>query len=128
MTLAMFDLGCDEVSLGDTLGVGTPLQVQRLITTLSGDVDVARLGVHLHDTHGQGLADTWAALQAGVTIVDASAGGLGGCPFATGATGNLATEDLVYCLHGAGIHTGVDLDALVDTTAWMAQQLRRSFG
>ncbi len=125
VTWALFELGCHEVSLGDTIGVGTPAQVQRLVEAVTTDVEVSRLAVHLHDTYGQGLANTLAALEAGVTIADTSAGGLGGCPFAPGATGNLATEDLVYALEGSGVRTGVDLEGLVDTSAWMAEQLGR---
>jgi hydroxymethylglutaryl-CoA lyase len=125
VTSELIELGCAEISLGDTIGVGTAGQVHDLITRLATDVDVARLGVHMHDTYGQGLANTLAALQAGVTVADASAGGLGGCPYAPGAKGNLATEDLVYALEGSGVRTGVDLDALIETTAWMAQQLGR---
>ncbi len=125
VTSALLELGCHEVSLGDTIGVGTPRQVQELVHAVAADVGVDRLAVHLHDTYGQGLANTLAAFEAGVTIADTSAGGLGGCPFAPGATGNLATEDLVYALHGSGVETGVDLEALVDTTAWMAEQLDR---
>jgi hydroxymethylglutaryl-CoA lyase len=125
VTNRLLELGCDEISLGDTIGVGTAGQVHDLITTLAGDVDLDRLAVHLHDTYGQGLANTLAAFDAGITIADTSAGGLGGCPYAPGAKGNLATEDLVYALHGSGVHTGVDLDALIATTAWMAGQLGR---
>ncbi len=119
-------LGCDQLSLGDTIGVGTPGQVAALIRALSGaGVGPDRLAVHFHDTYGQALANTLAALQAGVTTVDSSAGGLGGCPYAKSATGNLATEDLVWQLHGLGIETGVDLPALVRTSLWMAQRLGR---
>jgi hydroxymethylglutaryl-CoA lyase len=125
VTTRLLELGCAEISLGDTIGVGTAGQVHDLITTLRADVDVERLAVHMHDTYGQGLANTLAAFQAGVTVADASAGGLGGCPYAPGAKGNLATEDLVYALEGSGVHTGVDLDALIDVTAWMAEQLGR---
>jgi hydroxymethylglutaryl-CoA lyase len=125
VTSAMFELGCDEVSLGDTIGVGTPRQVQTLVQAVAADVDLARIAVHLHDTYGQGLANCFAAFEAGVSIADTSVGGLGGCPFAPGATGNLATEDLVYALHGSGVETGVDLDALVDISAWMGDQLGR---
>ncbi|HSK22554.1 MAG TPA: hydroxymethylglutaryl-CoA lyase [Egicoccus sp.] len=125
MTVAMLDLGCDEISLGDTIGVGTPGQVQDLLGAVVGEAPVERLAVHMHDTFGQGLVNTLAAFETGVTIADSSAGGLGGCPYAPGAKGNLATEDLVYALHGSGVTTGVDLEALVDTTAWMAAQLGR---
>ncbi|MDP9023219.1 MAG: hydroxymethylglutaryl-CoA lyase [Actinomycetota bacterium] len=125
VTVALFELGCAEVSLGDTIGVGTPAEVRRLLDTMRRHVTLDRLAVHMHDTFGQGLANTLAAFDAGVTAADTSAGGLGGCPYAPGAAGNLATEDLVYALERSGIDTGVDLDALVDTTAWMASQLRR---
>lgn len=125
VTTALLELGCAEISLGDTIGVGTPTQVRSLVELLAGEVGLDRLAVHCHDTYGQGLANTLAALEAGVTVADTSAGGLGGCPYAPGATGNLATEDLVYALHGAGVRTGVDLEALVDVSAWMQQQLGR---
>jgi hydroxymethylglutaryl-CoA lyase len=125
VTVALLELGCDEVSLGDTIGVGTVGQVQHLLTRLGEHVLLEQLAVHMHDTYGQGLANTLAAFEAGVTIADTSAGGLGGCPYAVGAKGNLATEDLVYALHGSGVETGVDLDDLLATTAWMAEQLGR---
>jgi hydroxymethylglutaryl-CoA lyase len=125
VTTALLEMGVAEVSLGDTIGVGTPAQVQALTTALTADADVAALAVHCHDTYGQGLANTPAAFEAGVTVADTSAGGLGGCPYAPGATGNLATEDLVYALRGADVTTGVDLDALIDTSTWMEQQLGR---
>lgn len=119
-------MGCDEVSLGDTIGVATPGHVQSLLATLIEEgVHVSKVGVHFHDTYGQALANTFAALQHGVTTVDASAGGLGGCPFAKSATGNLATEDLLWMLQGLGIHTGVDLALLTATSVWMAEQLGR---
>jgi len=115
----LVDLGCTEISLGDTIGVGTPGRVVRLLALLGvRGIGTDRLAV-------QALANTLAALQAGVTVVDASAGGLGGCPYAGSATGNLATEDLVWQLHGLGIQTGVDLGALVCTSRWMAAQLGR---
>ncbi|ANS65421.1 hydroxymethylglutaryl-CoA lyase [Streptomyces lincolnensis] len=120
---ALLDMGCDELSLGDTIGVATPGHVRALLTEL--DAPVEKLGVHFHDTYGQALANTYAALQHGVTTVDASAGGLGGCPYAKSATGNLATEDLVWMLQGLGIDTGVDLGRLVATSAWMAGHLGR---
>ncbi|MEV5975481.1 hydroxymethylglutaryl-CoA lyase [Streptomyces sp. NPDC052114] len=123
---ALLDMGCDELSLGDTIGVATPGHVQALLAALNEEgVPTDRVGVHFHDTYGQALANTLAALQHGVTTVDASAGGLGGCPYAKSATGNLATEDLVWMLHGLGIDTGVDLGRLAATSAWMAQQLGR---
>ncbi|MEW2517834.1 hydroxymethylglutaryl-CoA lyase [Actinacidiphila alni] len=138
----LYELGCDELSLGDTIGVATPGHVTALLDELTGSptgdtgttsttgspantVPVDRLAVHFHDTYGQALSNTLAALQKGVTVVDASAGGLGGCPYAKSATGNLATEDLVWMLHGLGIRTGVDLDRLSATSVWMAEHLGR---
>ncbi|MCI3223136.1 hydroxymethylglutaryl-CoA lyase [Streptomyces sp. NP-1717] len=122
----LVDMGCDEVSLGDTIGVATPGHVQSLLATLIEEgVRLSKVGVHFHDTYGQALANTFAALQHGVTTVDASAGGLGGCPYAKSATGNLATEDLLWMLQGLGIDTGVDLGLLTATSVWMAEQLGR---
>lgn len=122
----LLDLGCDELSLGDTIGVATAGQVGGLLSALdAAGVRQDQLAVHFHDTYGQALANTLAALQHGVTTIDASAGGLGGCPYAKSATGNLATEDLVWMLSGLGIETGVDLDRLVTTSTWMADQLGR---
>ncbi|SED32060.1 hydroxymethylglutaryl-CoA lyase [Streptomyces sp. TLI_105] len=126
VTKALADMGCDELSLGDTIGVATPGHVQALLTALTeAGVPVSRVAVHFHDTYGQALSNTLAALRHGVTTVDASAGGLGGCPYAKSATGNLATEDLVWMLDGLGIETGVDLAALTATSVWMAEQLGR---
>jgi hydroxymethylglutaryl-CoA lyase len=123
---ALLDMGCDELSLGDTIGVATPGHVAALLAALDeAGVPPTALGVHFHDTYGQALANTLAALQQGVTTVDASAGGLGGCPYAKSATGNLATEDLVWMLRGLGIDTGIDLGRLVATSAWMATRLGR---
>jgi hydroxymethylglutaryl-CoA lyase len=123
---AILDLGCAELSLGDTIGTGTPGHVTALLDAFgSAGVRAERLAVHFHDTYGQALANTVAALRWGITVVDASAGGIGGCPYAQSATGNLATEDLVWLLSGLGISTGVDLDRLVATSTWMAQQLGR---
>ncbi|WP_261567236.1 hydroxymethylglutaryl-CoA lyase [Frankia gtarii] len=122
----LFELGCTEISLGDTIGVGTPGQVTRLVRAVSGaGVPLEQVAVHFHDTYGQALANVLAALQAGVRTVDSSAGGLGGCPYAESATGNLATEDLVWQLQGLGVHTGVDLAELVATSVWMARVLGR---
>ena len=126
MTENLFELGVAEVSLGDTIGTGTVGGVHRMLAALDdANVGVDRLAVHFHDTYGQGLANTLAALEHGVVVADTSVGGLGGCPYAPGARGNLATEDLVYALDGAGVETGVDLDALVDISAWMAGVLGR---
>lgn len=122
----LMSAGCTELSLGDTIGVATPGQVRELIGDLvAAGVALPAIGVHFHDTYGQALANTLAALQCGVTTVDSSAGGLGGCPYAESATGNLATEDLVWMLDGLGIGTGVDLAALVATSRWMAGVLGR---
>jgi hydroxymethylglutaryl-CoA lyase len=132
----LYELGCDELSLGDTIGVATPGHVAALLRELTGGpaggageaggaVPVDRIAVHFHDTYGQALSNTLAALQQGVTVVDASAGGLGGCPYARSATGNLATEDLVWMLNGLGISTGVDLVRLSATSVWMAEHLGR---
>lgn len=118
----LLGLGCYELSLGDTIGVATPGHVTELIEAFDA---TDRLAVHFHDTYGQALANTLAALQAGVTTVDASTGGIGGCPYAESATGNLATEDLVWMLHGLGIETGLDLDRLVATSTWLAGLLGR---
>ncbi|MGW0289421.1 hydroxymethylglutaryl-CoA lyase [Streptomyces tuirus] len=123
---ALLDMGCDELSLGDTIGVATPGHLVALLAALDeAGVPPATLAVHFHDTYGQALANTLAALQQGVTTIDASAGGLGGCPYAKSATGNLATEDLVWMLRGLGIDTGIDLGRLVATSAWMATHLGR---
>ncbi|MEV8595351.1 hydroxymethylglutaryl-CoA lyase [Streptomyces sp. NPDC052012] len=123
---ALLDMGCDELSLGDTIGVATPGHVQALLTALEeAGVPVSVVGVHFHDTYGQALSNTLTALRHGVTTVDSSAGGLGGCPYAKSATGNLATEDLVWMLQGLGIDTGVDLGRLVATSVWMAAHLGR---
>jgi hydroxymethylglutaryl-CoA lyase len=123
---ALRDMGCDELSLGDTIGVATPGHVLELLAALNEEhVPTNVIGVHFHDTYGQALANTYAALEHGVTTVDASAGGLGGCPYARSATGNLATEDLVWMLQGLGIETGVDLGRLTATSVWMAEHLGR---
>ncbi len=122
----LLDLGCDELSLGDTTGVGTPASVERLIRAY-GDAGVAieRIGVHFHDTYGQALANVLAAMTLGVTVIDASAGGLGGSTVIKGAHGNLATEDLLWLCRGSGIETGADLEALARTSAWIAGELGR---
>ena len=122
----LFDMGIGELSLGDTIGVATSGQVVALLEALAQQgITVDQLAVHFHDTYGQALANTLVALQHGITVVDASAGGLGGCPYAESATGNLATEDLLWQLDGLGIDTGVDLRALARTSLWMADQLGR---
>jgi hydroxymethylglutaryl-CoA lyase len=122
----LLDMGCSQLSLGDTIGVATAGQVAAVLRAFAdAGTPVERLAVHFHDTYGQALTNTLEALRHGVTTVDSSAGGLGGCPYAESATGNLATEDLVWLLDGLGIETGVDLDKLADTSAWMAEGLGR---
>jgi len=126
VAVRLMDLGCDQLSLGDTIGTGTTGHVHGLLEALGQKgIGPDRIAVHFHDTYGQALANTMAALADGVRVVDASTGGIGGCPYAKSATGNLATEDLVWALHGAGVQTGVDLDALVATSVWMADLLGR---
>ncbi|WP_432477806.1 hydroxymethylglutaryl-CoA lyase [Nocardioides sp. GXQ0305] len=122
----LLDLGASQLSIGDTIGVGTARQVTELIDAFGAEgVPTNRLAMHFHDTYGQALANAYAALDRGITTFDASAGGLGGCPYAKSATGNLATEDLVWMLTGLGIEHGVDLDAVVATSVWMAGHLGR---
>jgi hydroxymethylglutaryl-CoA lyase len=122
----LVEMGCHQLSLGDTIGAGTPGHVDAVLDACLADgVPVQQIAVHFHDTYGQALANTHAALRRGVTTVDASAGGLGGCPYAESATGNLATEDLVWMLDGLGIRHGVDLQTLVVTSTWMARHLGR---
>jgi hydroxymethylglutaryl-CoA lyase len=126
VTRRLAGMGCHQISLGDTIGTGTPGHVDAVLDAcVAAGVPVRQLAVHFHDTYGQALANTLAALRRGVRTVDASAGGLGGCPYAESATGNLATEDLVWMLDGLGIGHGVDLDALVATSVWMAEELGR---
>ncbi|MFN2528652.1 MAG: hydroxymethylglutaryl-CoA lyase [Candidatus Baltobacteraceae bacterium] len=119
----LYELGCDELSIGDTIGVGTPNQVDDLIPRLSKVVPLEKIALHLHDTRGTALANVHASLQHGVSIFDSSAGGLGGCPYAPGASGNLGTEDLLYMLHGMGIQTGVDLAKVRAASRFIASRL-----
>ncbi|MCB1567724.1 MAG: hydroxymethylglutaryl-CoA lyase [Xanthomonadales bacterium] len=121
----LHELGCREISLGDTIGVGTPHKARAMLEACASEVPMAQLAVHFHDTYGQALANVFACIEAGVRVVDASVAGLGGCPYAQGASGNLASEDLVYLLNGLGIETGVDLDALCDTARWINTELGR---
>ena len=125
---ALQALGCYEISLGDTIGVGTPRQARALLCAVAEVVPMAQLAVHFHDTRGQALANVYACIEAGVRVVDASVAGLGGCPYAAGASGNLASEDLVYMLHGCGYRTGVDLDRLVQVGRWISAELHRENG
>jgi hydroxymethylglutaryl-CoA lyase len=112
----LWDLGCYEVSLGDTIGVGTPKKARALLRTVAGHVPMAHLAMHFHDTYGQALANLYAGMEEGARVIDSAAGGLGGCPYAPGATGNVATEDVVYMLEGLGVGTGVDMTKLVEAT------------
>jgi hydroxymethylglutaryl-CoA lyase len=122
---ALRDLGCYEISLGDTIGVGTPLKARAMLRAVGGDVPVAQLAMHFHDTYGQALANLYAGMEEGVRVIDAAAGGLGGCPFAPGATGNVATEDVVYMLEGMGVRTGVDMQRLVLATNEISRLIGR---
>ena len=118
-------LGCYEVSLGDTIGVGTPAKARAMLRAVAQEVPMEALAVHFHDTYGQALANILACLEEGVRVVDSAVSGTGGCPYAKGATGNVASEDVVYMLHGMGMTTGVDLDLLIATGAWLAAQLHK---
>ncbi|KWV54307.1 hydroxymethylglutaryl-CoA lyase [Bradyrhizobium macuxiense] len=121
----LFDLGCYEISLGDTIGVGTPVKARELMRAVGGSVPAANLAMHFHDTYGQALANLYAGMEEGVRVIDSAAGGLGGCPYAPGATGNVATEDVVYMLEGMGIRTGVDMEKLLAATNEVAALLGR---
>ncbi|MEC9408038.1 MAG: hydroxymethylglutaryl-CoA lyase [Pseudomonadota bacterium] len=121
----LFAMGCEEISLGDTIGTGTPAATRHLLALLTQELPVGRLAAHFHDTYGQALANLLVALEAGVRVIDASVAGLGGCPYAKGASGNVGTEDVLYMLNGMGMTTGVDLDAIVDVGAWICEQLGR---
>ena len=118
-------MGCAEISLGDTIGVGTPAKARAMVEAVAAEVPIERLAAHFHDTYGQALANLYAVLELGVATIDASVAGLGGCPYAPGAAGNVATEDVVYMLHGLGIGTGVDLDALVEAGWYICDALGR---
>ena len=121
----LWDLGCYEVSLGDTIGVGTPLKARQLLRAVAGSVPMAHLAMHFHDTYGQALANLYAGMEEGCRVIDSAAGGLGGCPYAPGATGNVATEDVVYMLEGMGIATGVDMPKLVAATNEISRLIGR---
>jgi hydroxymethylglutaryl-CoA lyase len=125
---ALYVMGCEELSLGDTIGTGTPRRIQAMVETVAADIPIGILAVHCHDTYGQALANILAALQTGVAIVDSAVAGLGGCPYADGASGNVASEDVLYMLNGLEIETGVDLKSLVETGAFIAAALGRSSG
>jgi hydroxymethylglutaryl-CoA lyase len=123
---ALWDQGCYEVSLGDTIGVGTPLRARQLLRAVAGEVPMAALAMHFHDTYGQALANLYAGLEEGARVIDSAAGGLGGCPYAPGATGNVATEDVVYMLDGLGEPTGIDLPRLLAATNTISAAIGRA--
>ncbi len=125
---ALHAMGCYEISLGDTIGVGTPARAAAMLRAVAGEVPMPALAIHFHDTYGQALANILACLEEGVRVVDAAVSGTGGCPYAKGASGNVASEDVVYMLHGMGLHTGIDLDALSATGRWLATLLGRASG
>jgi hydroxymethylglutaryl-CoA lyase len=122
---SLWDLGCCEISLGDTIGVGTPSKARQLLRAVAGSVPMAHLAMHFHDTYGQALANLYAGIEEGARVIDSAAGGLGGCPYAPGATGNVATEDVVYMLEGMGIATGVDLPRLVAASSDISRLIGR---
>jgi hydroxymethylglutaryl-CoA lyase len=122
----LWDLGCYEISLGDTIGVGTPLKAKEMLRAVAAHVPTENLAMHFHDTYGQALANLYAGMEEGVRVIDAAAGGLGGCPFAPGATGNVATEDVVYMLEGLGVRTGVDMQKLLTATNEMSKLIGRA--
>ena len=124
----LHDLGCYEISLGDTIGVGTPAKARAMLSAVAQEVPMSALAVHFHDTRGQALANILACLELGAGVVDSAVSGVGGCPYARGATGNVATEDVVYMLHGMGIITGIDLQKLIETGRWLSAQLVRDNG
>ena len=125
---ALHALGCYEISLGDTIGVGTPAKARAMLRAVAAEVPMDALAIHFHDTYGQALANILACLEEGVAVVDSAVSGAGGCPYAKGASGNVASEDVVYMLHGLGMHTGVDLALLADTGRWLASRLGRETG
>ena len=122
----LWDLGCYEVSLGDTIGIGTPKKARELLRAVAGHVPIAHLAMHFHDTYGQALANLYAGMEEGARVIDSAAGGLGGCPYAPGATGNVATEDVVYMLEGLGVATGVDMTKLVEATNEISKLIGRA--
>ncbi|QNI02749.1 hydroxymethylglutaryl-CoA lyase [Halomonas sp. SH5A2] len=122
---ALYAMGCYEISLGDTIGVGTPLAAKRMIEAARQQVPIEFLAAHFHDTYGMALANLYAVMEEGVSVIDAATAGLGGCPYAKGASGNVATEDVLYLLEGLGIETGIDLQAVIDTGYWITGELGR---
>jgi hydroxymethylglutaryl-CoA lyase len=128
LSAALAEMGCHEISIGDTIGVGTPRQAQKLLARVGAAIGLDRTAIHFHDTYGQALANILACLEIGVATIDSAVAGLGGCPYAKGATGNVATEDVLYMLHGMGIETGVDLAAISAAGAVISQALGRQTG
>ena len=124
----LYAMGCYEISLGDTIGIGTPAKARAMLGAVAEVVPMAALAVHFHDTRGQALANILACLESGVSVIDSAVSGVGGCPYARGASGNVASEDVAYMLHGMGIETGIDLDKLIDTGRWLSTQLGRDNG
>jgi hydroxymethylglutaryl-CoA lyase len=125
---ALHGMGCYEISLGDTIGIGTPAKARAMLAAVAEEVPISALAIHFHDTRGQALANILACLELGVGVIDSAVSGVGGCPYARGASGNVASEDVVYMLHGMGIATGIDLDKLVETGRWLSAQLVRDNG
>ena len=121
-------MGCYEISLGDTIGIGTPRKAADMLKAVAAEVPLSALAVHFHDTYGQALANILACLEVGIRVVDSAVAGAGGCPYAKGASGNVASEDVIYLLHGLGMRTGVDLDLLAETGRWLASRLGRETG
>lgn len=125
---ALYAMGCYEISLGDTIGVGTPLKAKRMLAEVSKDIPMNKLAAHFHDTYGQAIGNLYAVLEEGLAVIDASVAGLGGCPYARGASGNVATEDVLYLLQGLDIETGINLQNLINTGDWITRQLKRTNG
>ena len=125
LALQMSEMGCYEISLGDTIGIGTPLQAKKMVEAVAEKIPVSKLALHFHDTRGQALANIYACLELGVSVIDSSVAGLGGCPYAHGASGNVATEDVVYMLHGMGIETGVELEKLIEVGRFISEVFGR---
>lgn len=121
----LFDMGCYEISLGDTVGVGTPLKAKRMLEAVNQHIPMNKLAAHFHDTYGQALANLYAVLEEGIAVIDSSVAGLGGCPYAKGAAGNVASEDVVYLLNGLGIKSGINLEKLAATGDWISQTINR---
>ncbi|MGC3872998.1 hydroxymethylglutaryl-CoA lyase [Halomonas sp. GXIMD04776] len=122
---ALYAMGCYEVSLGDTIGTGTPLKAKRMLEAVAREIPMDKLAAHFHDTYGQAIVNLYAVLEEGVAVIDSSVAGLGGCPYAKGASGNVASEDVIYLLDGLGIESGIDLDLLAETGDWITQTIRR---